>query len=379
MNLPCPGSEKLIIESTEMNYKPKISKSPFGRLTDNRAVSLYTMENQHGMKVLITDFGSTITSILVPDKSKELRDVVLGYESLDEYVNDQYYMGAIIGRYANRIAGGEVSMNGNSYQLTLNDPPNHLHGGDNGFNKVLWESHIQNNNENQRLVMEYNSPDGEEGYPGNLQVSIQYDLTDQNELLISMEAVTDSSTFVNLTAHPYFNLNGAGSGTAESHLLNINARKFLPLDINHLPTGVLEPVENTPMDFLNIRAIGDKIGEANEQLTHVNGYDHTWVIDNWDSTLREASLLVGDESGIRMRIQTTLPGVHLYTGNFLASPLTGKENKAYDFRSGICLEPQFFPNSPNLPQFPSTILSSGEIYRHQIRYQFDNDLLKTEL
>lgn len=331
------------------------------------------------MKVSITDFGSTITSISVPDRTKTMRDVVLGYDNLEDYINDQYYMGGIIGRYANRITRGKVNLEGKTYQLTQNDHPNHLHGGDKGFNKVLWNSHIDNSGEAQSLVMQYNSPDGEEGYPGELQVSIQYEITSDNELLISMEAMTDKATFVNLTAHPYFNLNGAGSGSAESHLLNINACQFLPLDSNLLPTGLLEPVDNTPMDFRNIRPIGDKIAEANEQLAYTNGYDHTWVIDNWDRTLREASLLVGDESGIRMTIRTTLPGVHLYTGNFLSSPLTGKESKSYNFRSGICLEPQFFPNSPNIQQFPSTLLPPGEKYEHQIGYRFDNDSPETEL
>ena len=360
-----------------MNFQPQISKIPFGVLSDNKLVSLYTIENQQGMKVSITDFGSTVTAILVQDRSETLFDVVLGYENIDDYVNDPYYMGGIIGRYANRIAGGNVSLDGETYQLTLNDDPNHLHGGNNGFNKVLWDSHIQNKDGNQTLVMEYDSPAGEEGYPGGLNVSIRYELSANNELLISMKGETDKSTFVNLTAHLYFNLNGAGSGTAESHLLKINAEQYLPIDSNHIPTGVLESVDNTPMDFRRIRSIEDKINLEHEQLALGNGYDHNWVLDNWDRTLREAGTLTGNDSGITMTLSTTLPGLQLYTGNYLASTSAGKESKTYGFRSGICLEPQFFPNSPNMSQFPNTELSPGEIYEHQIRYRFGNELSNT--
>ncbi len=345
------------------NSAMNITRQSFGKLPDGQEVDLYTLTNQNGMKACITNFGGVVTRLLVPRKDGSATDVVLGYDSLAPYLKDSPYFGAIVGRYGNRIAKGRFSLDGKKYELATNNGPNHLHGGIKGFDKVLWKATPIEQNDLVGLLLEYLSPDGEEGYPGNLHVKVWYLLTNNNELQIDYQAETDKPTPVNITHHSYFNLDGAGTGSILNHRLMIDADRFVEVDEALIPTGLLKEVENTPMDFRKPRAIGEKIKEI------AGGYDHTWVLNNSNKMALIASL-ENSEATLKMEVYTTEPGVQFYSGNFLDGSIEGKNGLVYEKHYGLCLETQHFPDSPNQPAFPGTILRPGQKYGYTTIYKF---------
>jgi aldose 1-epimerase len=341
-----------------------ITQAPFGQLPDGRQASLFTLTNANGMVVKITDFGGIVTEIHAPDRDGVLADVALGFDVLDPYRKDSPYFGALIGRYGNRIGKGRFVLDGQTIQLATNDGQNHLHGGSVGFDKVLWQASA----DGRDLTLRYHSPDGEQGYPGNLDVTAVYTLTDDNELVVRFHAVTDRATPVNLTQHSYFNL--AGSGDILGHELSIDADAFVPIDAESIPEGPLAPVTGTPFDFRAPRTIGERIGYPDKQLRHGSGYDHCFVLNKpAPKQLTRAAHVREPRSGRVLELFTQEPGVQLYSGNFLDGSLTGK-GQTYIHRSGFCLEPQHFPDSPNQPSYPNTILRPGEVYETESRFRF---------
>lgn len=343
--------------------------SAFQDAVDGKATSLYILKNKSNAEAAITNYGARVVSLLVPDKNGTLTDVVVGYDSIGKYVHQpETYFGAIVGRYGNRIAKGKFKLEGAEYTLATNNSPNHLHGGKKGFGAVVWTARQLNG---QSVELTYLSKDGEEGYPGNLQVKVTYTLTDSNELKIDYEATTDKSTVLNLTNHAYFNLNGQGSGTINNHLLQINADNYTPVDSTLIPTGKIEPVTGTPFDFTQPTPIGSRIGADNEQLKYGKGYDHNFVLNpNTGSGLNLAATVQGDQSGIFMEVYTQQPGIQFYGGNFLTGADPIKGGKKDDYRSALCLETQHFPDSPNQPSFPSTELKPGTTYTSTTVYKF---------
>lgn len=339
--------------------KVNISERHFGR-TGGQDVSLYTLTNDRGFEVSITNFGGAVVSLKAPDRQGAFADVVLGYETLDEYVENPRYFGGLIGRHANRIGLGKFSLNGFMAQLTQNNGVNHLHGGEKGFDKRLWKV-IDNKNS---LHLEYFSRDGEEGYPGNLTARVVYTLSPENELEINYEATTDRETIVNLTNHSYFNL--AGDGDILGHELTLHAGAFTPVSEELIPTGEIKPVNDTPMDFRRGKPIGTDLESA-------GGYDHNFVLSNFDGSLQPAARLYEPSSGRVLEIFTTEPGIQFYSGNFLDGSLSGKGGVVYHKYTGLCLEPQHFPDAPNHPNFPSTVLRPGETYKHTSVYRFSSD------
>ncbi|MBD8533048.1 MULTISPECIES: galactose-1-epimerase [unclassified Massilia] len=341
-----------------------IQQAPFATLPDGTQVTVFTLTNTSGMRVRILDFGGIITEIHVPDRDGVLADVALGFDTLDPYRGDSPYFGALIGRYGNRIAVGRFTLDGQAYTLPVNNGKNHLHGGVPGFDRVLWRSRI----EGTELVLEYRSADGEQGYPGTLDATVRYALTDDNEIVVRFAAVTDRATPVNLTQHSYFNLSGGGD--ILGHALTIDADKFVPIDLDSIPTGGLAPVAGTPFDFRTPAPIGARIGEADEQLRHGGGYDHCFVLNKpAPGALTLAARVRDPGSGRVLELFTQEPGVQFYSGNFLDGSLAGK-GQTYAHRSGFCLEPQHFPDSPNQPAFPNTILRPGETYATESRFRF---------
>jgi aldose 1-epimerase len=339
----------------------KIEKSIFGVLPDQQQADLFTMTNTNGMQVKITNYGGIITSWTAPDKNGQYEDIVLGYDSLDHYVKNNPYFGAIIGRYGNRIAKGKFSLDGKNYNLAVNNIGNHLHGGIIGYDKVLWTAEIIEG-ENTALKLTYLSKDGEEGYPGNLQVTVIYTLTNDNELKIDYEAETDQPTVVNLTNHSYFNLT-ANKTEILGHDLKLHADKFLPVDKTLIPTGELRDVKGTPFDFTGQKLIGKDIQTKDEQLTFGGGYDHCWVLNTSPDSLTHAATLSEPISGRVLEIYTSEPAIQFYSGNFLDGTITGKNKVVYGHRSGLCLETQHYPDSPNQKSFPSVTLKPGEKYK----------------
>ena len=347
-----------------------MKKESFGTLPDGSPVSLYTLTNRFGLEAKIMNYGGILVSLRVPDRNGNLGDIVLGYDSLAQYVNNNGpYFGALIGRYGNRIGKGKFTLNGKTYTLATNNGENHLHGGIKGFDKVLWTVDEQKSN-GSKLVLSYVSKDGEEGYPGTLTVRVTYTLTPENGLRIDYEATTDKPTVVNLTHHSYFNLRGAGNGDILNHLLFINARQFTPIDKGLIPTGELRDVKGTPMDFLIPVAIGARIDANDEQLKFAGGYDHNWVLDGDSNSLSVAAVVTEETSGRRMEVLTDQPGLQFYSGNFLDGSNIGKGGIKYLHRYGLCLETQHFPDSPNKPQFPSTVLNPGETFHSTTIYKF---------
>ena len=351
-----------------------VRKAPFGNLPDGRTADLYTLTNANDMMMTVTNYGCLITSLTAPDKNGEFADIVLGYDKLESYLEATPYFGACVGRYGNRIAHGKFTLDGKTYtRATNNDPggiPCALHGGDKGFDKVLWDAEALIKEGAVGLKFHRVSPDGEEGYPGNLDVTLYYWLTDDNELKINYEATTDKATPVNITHHSYFNLGGHDSGTILDHQLMIAADNITPVDKGLIPTGKLMPVKGTPFDFNTPTAIGKRVNDDNEQLKFGGGYDHNWVLSRWDGKLRKAVELTEPKSGRVMEVWTTEPAVQFYCGNFLDGSNIGKGGHPYEFRTGLCLETQHYPDSPNQPQFPSTILRPGELYLHTCVYKF---------
>ena len=338
-----------------------ISREPFGEMNEG-LVFLYTLSNPNQMTVKITNYGGIVTSIKVPDKNGIVDDVVLGFENLDDYLGPVPYFGALIGRYGNRIAGARFTLEGIEYTLATNNGPNHLHGGNRGFDKMVWKSDIIDEKDRVGIKLTYLSIDGEEGYPGNLDVAVSYILNNKNELIIDYCASCDKSTPVNFTHHSYFNLKGKGD--ILDHILTIHANHFTPVDDELLPTGEVSPVKDTPMDFTSPTAIGKRI-----QMVK-GGYDHNYVLNKWDGSLRLVASLFDQESGRIMDVSTTEPGMQLYTGNFLDGLLKGSGGRSFDKNGGVCLETQHYPDSPNRTSFPTTILKPGQPYRQTTIYHF---------
>jgi aldose 1-epimerase len=361
------GSQKP--ESGNSDSAANDIRSGFQSTIDNMKTDLYILKNANRMQAAITNYGGRLVGLVVPDRSGKLTDVVEGFDSVSQYVNStEPYFGATIGRYGNRIAKGKFSLDGKAYTLFTNNGPNTLHGGKKGFQAVVWNAQQPNDS---TLVLTYRSPDGEEGFPGNLDVKVTYSLSGANELVIDYEAVADKRTPVNLTNHAFFNLNGAGSGTINNHVLMINADTYTPVDSTLIPTGKIESVQNTPFDFRSPVAIGARVDSPNVQLTYGKGYDHNFVINSSRSdTLITAATVSGDKSGIFMEVLTDQPGLQFYGGNFMQSKNTMKNGNRDDFRTAFCLETQHFPDSPNQPQFPSTILEPGKTMKSRSVYRF---------
>ena len=344
------------------------SKTPFGTTPDGD-VELFSLKNKNGMEVKITNFGGIITSIVVPDKDGKMENVVLGFDSVAQYLEPHPYFGAIIGRYGNRIANGKFKLDNNTYTLVKNNDENHLHGGTKGFDKMIWETKQIKTTQSIGVEMSYKSVDMEEGYPGNLEVIVQYSLTNDNQLIITYKATTDKKTICNLTNHSYFNLAGEGNGTILNHELSVNANQITPTHENMIPTGELQSVENTPFDFRQPTPIGQRIENENQQLKNGNGYDHNFVLNKRKEN-EKAATLFDPTSGRLMEVFTTEPGIQIYTANWLDDSLIGKSGKPYLKRGAVCLETQHFPDSPNQPNFPSTTLDVGEIYSSTTIYKF---------
>jgi aldose 1-epimerase len=332
--------------------------------------TIHTIANAKGMKLTLTALGGKIISLHVPDRKGVLGDVVLGYDSIDRYINGNPYFGALVGRYGNRIALGKFSLEGKNYQLRTNNGVNALHGGSMGFHNVLWNVKSTELDGNEALELSYQSPDMEEGYPGNLKVTVTYVITNENELVINYEATTDKTTIVNLTHHSFFNLAGAGNGDILDHLLQINADSFCPVDSTLVPLGELRRVSNTPFDFTKLLRLGEHIDDDDEQIKFGKGYDHNWVLNKKGNELSLAAKVKEPISGRVMEVFTTEPGLQFYSGNFLNKDEIGKGGKVYDFRSAFCLEAQHFPDSPNQPSFPSTVLKPGDVYKQKTIYKF---------
>jgi aldose 1-epimerase len=361
--------------ATMSKSNSSITKADFGTTPDGARVELYTLRNAKGMTATIMTYGGIVTSLTTPDKNGKFGDVVLGFDSLDGYVNDAYqkampYFGAFIGRYGNRIANGKFSLDGEEYTLPINNAPNTLHGGPKGFDKVVWSVEAADVAEHgPKLELMYLSKDGEEGFPGNLTVHATYTVTDDNALQIKFKATTDKDTVVNLTHHSYFNL--AGRGDVLGHVVYINADEFTPVDATLIPTGELRPVAGTPFDFRTPTPIGLHIGDTNnEQIKLGNGYDHNFVLNKTSDELSLAARVYEPTTGRTLEVWTTQPATQFYTGNFLDGTLTGKDGRVYQFRDGFCFEPQHYPDSPNHPDFPTTELKPGETYKNTIIYKF---------
>ena len=349
--------------------KPGVKKESFGTLPDSTSVDLYTITNAQGMEIHATNYGGIVVSLRVPDKKGNLDDIALGFDDLKGYLANTPYFGAIIGRYGNRIANGKFTLDGKEYTLARNNGPNSIHGGLKGFNKVAWQAEPFQSPVGVGIILSYTSKDGEEGYPGNLKTKVTYTLTEKNEWIIDYEAVTDKATPVNLTEHTYFNLAGEGKGDVLGHILQLNASRFTPVDQNLIPTGELRPVKSTPLDFTQPTGIGARIDADYEQLRLGHGYDHNFVIDRKDSDPVLAARVKEPTSGRVLEVYTTEPGVQLYTGNFLDGTITGKGGHVYKQRFGFCLETQHFPDSPNHPDFPTTILRPGQTYHSRTIYK----------
>ncbi|MBI4622571.1 MAG: galactose mutarotase [Verrucomicrobia bacterium] len=346
---------------------------PFGTLPAGQPARLYTLENSRGIRADITDYGGIVVRLLVPDRNGVLDDVVLGFDSVEKYAAGSPYFGCVVGRVGNRIAGGKFSLDGKTYTLVTNNEPGgkpcHLHGGRVGFDKALWNVTPRPGPE-PALVLRHLSPAGDEGYPGALTVEVTYMLTADDALRIDYSATTDAATPVNLTNHSYFNLRGEGRGDVLGHELTLRAARYTPVDAGLIPTGKIAPVAGTPLDFTAPHPIGARIGTSTEQLTFAGGYDHNFVLDSQGGTLALAATVHEPATGRVMTMWTTEPGVQFYTGNFLDGKLTGKRGAPYPFRGGFCLETQHYPDSPNQPAFPSTILRPGRTYRSTTLYSF---------
>jgi aldose 1-epimerase len=360
--ISCNNTHNRKSKTKEKESSMSIKKEPFGNV-DNKQVYLFTLKNKNGMVVKITNYGGIVTSILTPDKNGDFDDVVLGYDNLDGYLNETPYFGAIVGRYANRIAKGSFTIDGKSYSLAINNGPNSLHGGIKGFDKVVWDAEQFEKRDGVGIKLHYLSRDGEEGYPGNLDTYVTYILTNDNELKIDYSATTDKATPVNLTHHSYFNLGGTSGKDILNHTLFIDAGKYTVVDETLIPTGELRDVTGTPMDFRKPATVGSRI----EQVE--GGYDHNYVLKNNGKPAKIAELY-DTLSGRVMDVFTTEPGVQFYSGNFLDGSITGKKGIVYGKHFGLCLEAQHFPDSPNHPEFPNTILRPGKKYTQTTIYKF---------
>lgn len=356
---PQPQSSIKLIE-------PKV----FDTIIDNQKVALYTLESGNGLTMQVTNYGGRIVSLWVPDKDGKYEDVVLGFDNIEKYINNEgeRFLGPVIGRYANRIAKATFELDGVTYQLPANDNGNCLHGGLKGFDSHVWT--VDSVGKNQ-IIMSYTSPDGDEGFPGNVNVQMTYSLTQDNELEIKYKATTDKPTHINLTNHSHFNLKGAGNGDILDQILTVNASNITPVDSLLIPTGEIASVENTPFDFRKATAIGQRINDDNDQLKKGKGYDHNWVVDKKDSsTVELIATLYDPTSGRVMEVLTDQPGVQIYTGNFFTGKVIGKYGKPLLHRGAIAMEVQKFPDTPNQPNFPATRVNPGETYQQTCVYKF---------
>jgi aldose 1-epimerase len=345
---------------------PQVTRAPFGKTADGTAVDVLTLKNANGVEVQAITYGGIITSLKTPDRRGAIGDIVLGFDSIDGYLKGHPYFGAIIGRYGNRIAGGRFTIDNQVYKLATNNGPNHLHGGDRGFDKHVWQAtSLKGRN---AVMFSRTSPDGEEGYPGALTVEVTYVLTDSNELIVEYLAKTDKPTHVNLTQHSYFNL--AGSGDILGHELTIDADRYTPVSAALIPTGELAPVDGTPFDFRKPAAIGARINDAHPQIVNGKGYDHNWVLNGAAGQMRIVARVFEPKSGRTLEVSTSEPGMQFYAGNFLDGSITGKGGQAYTQRSGFCLETQHYPDTPNQPDFPATLLKPGQEYRTATVFKF---------
>jgi aldose 1-epimerase len=355
-------------KSDEAMNQP-LTGMPFGQTLDGQSVEIYTLRNANGMTARIMTYGGIVQSLKVPDKDGHFGDVVLGYDSLDGYLTNSPYFGALIGRYGNRIAKGQFTLDGQTYNLATNNYPNSLHGGLKGFDKRVWTVvRAENTPNGPQLELTYTSPDGEEGYPGTLKVTALYTITPDNSLRLVYTATTDKDTVVNLTHHSYFNLSGHGS--VLGYKVYINADKFTPVDSTLIPTGELAPVAGTPFDFRTPTTIGARIHEDNEQIKFAGGYDDNWIINHPMGKLGLDARVTDPASGRVLTVFSTEPGLQFYTGNFLDGTITGKYGVVYKHRDAFVMEPQHYPDSPNHPNFPSTELKPGEVYHNTIIYHF---------
>jgi aldose 1-epimerase len=346
-----------------------VIRGPFGRTPDGTPVELFTLGNAGGMQLSVMSHGAAIVSLRVPDRAGNLDDIVLGFDSLEGYLGHTHYFGAIVGRYANRIARGRFELDGSRYRLSVNDEPHHLHGGTRGFDRVVWECEPFRDDRGEGLALRHTSPDGDQGYPGTLEVEVRYVLTGNDGLEVDYRATTDTPTPVNLTQHSYFNLAGAGTGDILGHELTIEADAFTPVDCTLIPTGRIVPVTDTVFDFRTPVAIGARICDPDPQLQYAGGYDHNFVLHRETPGLRGAARVVEPATGRTLEVSTTQPGVQFYSGNQLDG-IAGRGGRRYGRRSGFCLETQHFPDSPNQPGFPSTVLRPGERYQTRTVFAF---------
>lgn len=357
-------------ENTADEQKPGIEKATYGQLPDGQTADLFTLHNAAGMTAKITNYGGIIVELTAPDKDGKFEDVTLGLDSLSSYVKNNPFFGALVGRYGNRIAKGKFTLDDKPYNLFINNMGNHLHGGKVGFDKVLWTATPVEGDE-PALKLAYTSKDMEEGYPGNLSVTVTYTLQKDNALKIDYEATTDKPTVVNLTNHTYFNLTGGAKRDILDHVVTINADKFIPVDETLIPTGKLQPVAGTPFDFTKPMVVGARINDSTDtQIKYGGGYDHAWVLNGEAGALKKAATVYEPTSGRVMEVSTMEPAVQFYTGNFLNGKVTGREGFPYEKRSALCLETEHYPDSPNQPSFPTTTLKPGETYKTTTIYQF---------
>jgi aldose 1-epimerase len=358
----------LLLSSIDMNAATKMTSTDFGTTPDGVTARIFTLTNKNGLEARITNYGGIVVSLKTPDRNGAMGDIVLGFDALAGYISSPSpYLGALIGRYGNRIGHARFILDGVEYKLAANNGENSLHGGTHGFNQKIWTARELPDG---GLELNYLSKDGEEGYPGNLKVVVVYRLTDANELKIDYSGTTDKDTVLNLTNHSYFNLKGEGHGDILGHLVTLNANRFTPVDAGLIPTGELRSVSGTPFDFTKSTAIGARIEQNDEQLKLGKGYDHNWVLNNGGKALGLAARVVEPSSGRVMEVYTTQPGVQFYTGNFLDGTIKGKGGKAYQQRYGFCLETQHFPDSPNKPKFPSTVLKPGQRFHSTTVFKF---------
>jgi aldose 1-epimerase len=358
----------LLAQAAPAHQKSGVQTQSFGT-QDGRTINLYTLTNSHGVEVRAMNYGGIIVSIRVPDRKGEFADIVLGHETLEGYIPNPPFLGAIVGRYANRIANGTFTLDGKKYDLPKNDGPNTLHGGiDKTFNKVVWDDEPLKGKTG--VAFTYLSKDGEEGFPGNLKVKVTYTLTDENALVVNYEATTDKATPINLSQHSYFNLAGEGSGDILNQELMLNADRFTPVDKNLIPTGELRPVKGTPLDFTTSTKIGTRIDDTYDQMVLGHGYDHNFVINRKGDGLTLAARAYEPISGRVLEVSTTQPAIQFYTGNFLDGTVTGKHGHVYKRRNAFCLETQHYPDSPNHPDFPTTILKPGETFHSETVFKF---------
>ena len=359
------------IATDSSSIQTRQSKAAFQKNIDGKSTDLFILTNKNQAEAAFTNYGARILSLRVPDQLSNLRDVVVGFGSIESYQQStERYFGATIGRYGNRIAKGKFQLDGKEYSMFINNNPNALHGGKKGFQDVVWDAKQLNE---QTLEFTYLSKDMEEGFPGNLQVKVIYSLSDDNELIINYEASTDKKTIVNLTNHAFFNLNGEGSGTILNHTLKIDSEQYTPVDSTLIPLGEIVAVAGSPFDFRKAVRIGERIEDTNIQLKYGKGYDHNYVLNpGKNGEMKAAATVRGDKSGIVMEVFTQEPGLQFYSGNFMKSKNTFKGGTKDDFRTAFCLETQHFPNSPNQPNFPSTILKPGELYKTKTIYKFSS-------